>query len=58
MFVNSAKDLTVKKVVTIATVVVRGRLLVPLLYFIFLTRDIDIVLRIGCTRVNGGGKEG
>lgn len=56
MFVNSANDLAVNNVVTMFTVVVRGRLLVPVLYKVFLMRGLSIVLRIECFGDKGGGK--
>lgn len=58
MFVNSANDLAVKKVVTMCTVVVRGRLLVPVLYNVFLIRGLSIVLRHLCCGTNGQGNIG
>lgn len=58
MFVKSANDLAVNNVVTMFTVVVRGRLLVPVLYNIFLVRGLSIVLRHTCCGINGQGKIG
>lgn len=58
MFVKSANDLAVNNVVTIFTVVVRGRLLVPVLYNMFLMRGLSMVLRQTCCGTKGQGNVG
>ncbi len=55
MFVNSANDLTLNNVVTMFTVTVRGRLLVPVLDNVFLIRDLSMVKRATCFGCAGGG---
>lgn len=58
MFVKSANDLAVKNVVTMFTVVVRGRLLVPVLYNVFLIRGLSMLLRHFCCGTKGEGNMG